>query len=81
MTAGYWWTQVAHTGGKPCHIGRISGREHVRLAKTWGADSFDSCVPLWSVDNRQAVLKALADPPVEFDPPYIEQFLTGWEAL
>lgn len=81
LTSGYWWVQVAHGMGKPCHIGRISGREHTRLAKSWGADSIDSCVPLWSEENRQAVVRGLADPPVDFDPPFIEQFLTGWEAL
>lgn len=34
-----------------------------------------------SEENRQAVLKALADPPEPYDPPDPEQFLTGWEAL
>lgn len=43
--------------------------------------SIDSCVPLWSTENRRAVLLGLADPPAEFEPPDVEQFLTGWEQL
>lgn len=69
LASGWWWTRLAHAMGKPCHIGRISGRERVRLVKSWGADSIDSCVPLWSADNRLQVLRGLADPPMDFDPP------------
>jgi hypothetical protein len=81
LASGNWWTTLAHAHDKPCHIGRISGRERVRLVKSWGADSIDSCVPLWSEDNRNAVVLGLVDPPVEFDPPDPAQFLSGWEAL
>ncbi len=81
LASGYWWTALAHGRGMPCHVGRISGRTNVQLVKSWGADSIDSCVPLWSADNRNAVVQGLADLPVDFDPPYLEQFLTGWEAL
>lgn len=81
LASGWWWTKLAHAMGKPCHIGRISGRERVRLVNSWGADSIDSCVPLWSADNRLQVLRGLADPPMDLDPPEPEQFLTGWESL
>jgi hypothetical protein len=81
ILSGWWWVRLAHAVGRPCHIGRISGRERVRLVKSWGTDSIDSCVPLWSEDNRRAVLLGLQDPPPPFDPPEPEQFLTGWEAL
>lgn len=81
ITSGFWWVSLAHAVGKPCHVGRISGRERVRLVKSWGADSIDSCVPLWSKENREAVVKGLADPPVEFEIPDPSQFMTGWETL
>lgn len=81
MASAFWWTKAAHAAGKPCHVGRISGREHVRLMQAYGVDSIDSCVPLWSVENRRAVLLGLSDPPPEFDPPDPDQFLTGWESL
>ncbi len=81
IISGWWWVKLAHACGRPCHIGRISGRERVRLVKTWGTDSIDSCVPLWSEDNRRQVLRGLADPPMPFDPPDPAQFLPGWEAL
>ncbi len=75
MDSGFWWTALAHAVGKPCHVGRISGREKVRLVKSWGTDSIDSCVPLWSDDNLRAVVSGLEDPPVEFDPPPAEWFV------
>lgn len=81
LTSGYWWAALAHGRGLPCHVGRISGRYNTRLVKSWPADSIDSCVPLWSTENRQAVVEGLADPPMDFDPPEVEQFMTGWEAL
>ena len=81
LASGWWWVKLAHAFSLPCHIGRISGREHVRLVKGWGTDSIDSCVPLWSRENRNAVLKGLSDPPLPFDPPDPDQFLAGWEAL
>lgn len=77
MASGFWWTSLAHAVGKPCHIGRISGRERTRLVKSWGSDSIDSCVPLWSTDNLEAVIKGLEDPPVEFHVEDPEQFLLG----
>lgn len=69
------WVTLAHALGKPCHVGRISGRARVCLVKSWGADSIDSCVPLWSEENLQAVINGLNDPPVEFDLVPAEFFL------
>jgi len=69
MASGFWWVSLAHSRRMPCHVGRISGRTRTRLVKSWKADSIDSCVPLWSEENRVAVLKGLADPPVQFQPP------------
>lgn len=68
MESGFWWVSLAHALGKPCHIGRISGRKRTRLVKSWGADSIDSCVPLWSEDNLNAVLYGLQDPVDRFVP-------------
>lgn len=66
----WWWVALAHGAGRPCHVGRVSGRRRVRWARSIGADSIDSCVPLWSKENRFAVLKGLADPlDVELAPP------------
>ncbi len=76
MASGFWWVSIAHAHGLPCHVGRISGREKVRLVKSWGADSIDSCVPLWSQDNLMAVVKGLSDPPVEYDTGHVEHFLS-----
>lgn len=77
LASGFWWVSLAHGAQKPCHVGRISGRRDVRLVKSWGTDSIDSCVPLWSQENLQAVVKGLADPPIDFDPGHVEHFLTA----
>lgn len=76
MASGFWWVSIAHTAGIPCHVGRISGREKTRLVKSWGADSIDSCVPLWSQENLMAVVKGLEDPPVLFDVGHVEHFIS-----
>jgi hypothetical protein len=81
VQSSYWWCKLAHAMGKPCHVGRISGRERVCLMRAYEVDSIDSCVPLWSEGNRRSVVLGLSDPLPSFDPPPVEQFLNGWEAL
>lgn len=76
IDAGFWWVSLAHARGMQCHVGRISGRARVRLVKSWGADSIDSCVPLWSTENLEAVIKGLEDPPIAFGPAPPEWFLS-----
>lgn len=53
------WTVLAHDAGLRCHIGRVGTARRVRWARTTGADSIDSCVPLWSRRNLSAFRNAL----------------------
>jgi len=69
----FYWVQFAHMRDLPCHIGRISGRRRTRWAKSIGADSIDSCVPLWSADNRRNMLEGLTDPVELVIPPSFEE--------
>jgi len=46
-TARY-WTREAHRLGLQCHIGKVGSEKWVRLARNCGADSIDSCQPLWA---------------------------------
>lgn len=56
------WVQFAHLHGKPCHIGRMGTRQKVRAARRWGADSIDSCTPLWSEANLARFVAGFSDP-------------------
>ena len=53
------WVRLAHRHGKPCHIGRVGIPKRVRWAQRIGADSIDSCQPLWSVENLDKWIRAL----------------------
>lgn len=53
------WVRLAHRHGKPCHIGRVGIPKRVRWAQRIGADSIDSCQPLWSVVNLDRWIRAL----------------------
>jgi hypothetical protein len=48
------WIALAHQHGLPCHIGRIGTLARLELARSLGADSVDSCQPLWSLDRLEA---------------------------
>lgn len=48
VATGSQWVRVAHVHGKRCHIGRVGTPRRVAWAKRIGADSIDSCLPLWS---------------------------------
>jgi hypothetical protein len=52
------WVKLAHRHGKPCHIGRVGIPKRVRWAERIGADSVDSCQPLWSKENLTRWLAA-----------------------
>ena len=54
------WVKLAHRHGKPCHIGRVGIPKRVRWAQRIGADSIDSCQPLWSKANLARWIRALA---------------------
>jgi hypothetical protein len=57
------WVRLAHRHGKPCHVGRVGTPRRVLWAKRIGADSIDSCLPLWSEGQLQRFLKAVAPQP------------------
>lgn len=59
LATGSLWVDVAHGLGLPCHIGRVGTVRRVRWAREIGADSIDSCLPLWSSEQLRAFLHAL----------------------
>jgi len=59
LATGAAWVAFAHGLGLPCHIGRVGTPGRVRWAKEIGADSIDSCLPLWSTENLRRFLAAL----------------------
>lgn len=59
IRSGEGWVRFAHERGLPCHIGRVGTPNRVRWARRIGADSIDSCLPLWSEDNLQRFLSAV----------------------
>lgn len=42
------WVAFAHQHGIPCHIGRAGTVKKAAWAMRLGADSLDSCLPLWA---------------------------------
>ncbi|MGH9883885.1 MAG: hypothetical protein ACREBE_00030 [bacterium] len=48
------WIELAHAHGRRCHIGRIGTLARLELAQRMGADSCDSCQPLWTLDRLEA---------------------------
>lgn len=52
--------QLAHDAHKPCHIGRAGTARKVAWCIRIGADSLDSCLPLWSKQYLAKFLDALA---------------------
>jgi hypothetical protein len=61
IRTGEEWVRLAHRHGKPCHIGRVGTPRRVKWAKRIGADSIDSCLPLWSTAQLNRFLAALAN--------------------
>lgn len=55
------WIALAHAHGVRCHIGRIGTVERLELARRLGADSVDSCQPLWNLDRLEAFGLAASD--------------------
>jgi len=62
LQTGAAWVRLAHRLGVRCHIGRVGTAPRVRWARECGADSVDSCTPLWSMSNFLAFVNALSDP-------------------
>src|SRR5262245_11216869 len=65
VRTGHEWVQLAHCLGKPCHIGRVGAVRRVAWAMRIGADSIDSCLPLWSRENLARFRAALEDRQME----------------
>ena len=59
------WSDLAHAHGRRFHIGRAGTARKARWARRMGADSLDSCVPLFSDDNLRRWLAALKDTQME----------------
>ena len=55
------WVRLAHSIGRRCHIGRVGTPTRVRWARRIGADSIDSCLPLWSASKLDAFVHAVSD--------------------
>lgn len=53
------WVKYAHDHGLRCHIGRVGTVKKVAWAKRIGADSIDSCLPLWSTEKLDAFVAAV----------------------
>ena len=53
------WVQLAHQRGLRCHVGRAGTARMVAWVRSIGADSLDSSLPLWSLDNLSRFLGAL----------------------
>jgi hypothetical protein len=59
LATGPQWVDIAHAQGLRCHVGRVGTVPRVDWARTIGADSIDSSLPLWSEGNLQAFVGAL----------------------
>lgn len=62
------WVDFAHINQRKCHIGRMGTTGRVRAALRWGADSIDSCLPLFSQGNLERFLRGFR-PTGELDLP------------
>ena len=63
VRSGSSWVALGQRFGKPCHIGRVGTARRVRWARRIGADSLDSCLPLWSEDNLRVFVEAIMETP------------------
>lgn len=59
IATGSSWVELAHKHSKRCHIGRVGTPRRVAWAKRIGADSIDSCLPLWSRDKLTEFVAAV----------------------
>lgn len=61
VRTGAAWVRLAHKHGRPCHVGRVGTGRRVRWARRIGADSIDSCLPLFAARNMDRFVRALED--------------------
>lgn len=55
------WIDFAHANGLKCHVGRVGTGQRVRMMRKLGADSIDSALPLFSIDNFRRFLSGFRD--------------------
>jgi len=67
LHAGALWCDYGHSRGWPVHIGRVGSGRRVSWAKAAGADSIDSCLPLWGERNMRPFLGAIAQGQLALD--------------
>jgi len=53
------WVELARRHGLACHVGRVGTYNRVWWARWIGADSIDSCFPLWCRDHFYRFVEAL----------------------
>lgn len=53
------WIEFAHATGRKCHIGRVGTPDRVAWARSIGADSIDSCLPIMFDVHLDPFLEAL----------------------
>ena len=68
LETGAAWVAFAHRHQRPCHVGRVGTAGRVRWARAIGADSIDSCLPLWSTQKLNTFRAALAGTQLELTP-------------
>lgn len=59
LREGRRWVAFAHRHGLRAHVGRCGTERRVAWARRIGADSIDSCLPLWSRENLESFLRGL----------------------
>jgi hypothetical protein len=59
LATGARWVRAAHALGLACHVGRVGTMGRIAWARRIGADSIDSCLPLWSAAKLDRFLRAL----------------------
>ncbi len=57
------WVALGHAAGVQVHVGRMGTCRRARYARECGADSVDSCTPLWSKDHLRRFLEGLRGAP------------------
>jgi len=59
LATGATWVRLAHRYRRRCHIGRVGTAARVAWARSIGADSIDSCLPLRHEEHLEAFVAAL----------------------
>lgn len=59
IKTGEQWVKFAHDHELPCHIGRVGTARRFAQATRIGADSIDSCLPLWCEKYLQQFVMAV----------------------